>query len=163
MQHGTLQGRQAQKRKETDQQASCKSSASLFQLGFLGRRPRCAPSWGRCPCEGNHSHRKQRSLVGNRSRGIWSVAWKGIAPASFQESEDMHQTLPSEGRPLLGVAGLRGGQVAVSSHVLWIACGRLQLRGHRGHRGLFAPQSTCPGSSWRQVSHLPYTSTGLLR
>ena len=29
-------------------------------------------------------------------------------------------------------AGLRGGQLAVSSHVLWIVCGRLPLRGHRG-------------------------------
>ena len=24
-------------------------------------------------------------LFGNRSRGVWTVAWKGIAPASFQE------------------------------------------------------------------------------
>ena len=59
-------------------------------------------------------------------------------------------------------AGLRGGQLAVSSQVPWIVCGRLPLRG-TGDRGLFAPQSTCPGSSWRQGSHLPYTSTGLLR
>ena len=29
-------------------------------------------------------------------------------------------------------AGLRGGQVAVSSHVLWIVGGRLPLRGYRG-------------------------------
>ena len=29
-------------------------------------------------------------------------------------------------------AGLRGGQLAVSSHVPWIVCGRLPLRGHRG-------------------------------
>ena len=35
--------------------------------------------------------------------------------------------------------------------------------GGTGNRGLFAPQFTCPGSSWRQGSHLPYTSTGLLR
>ena len=32
-----------------------------------------------------------------------------------------------------------------------------------GDRGLFAPQSSCPGSSRRQESHLPCTSTGLLR
>ena len=31
--------------------------------------------------------------------------------------------------------------------------------GGTGDRGLFAPQSTCPGSSWRQGSHLPCTST----
>ena len=30
-------------------------------------------------------------------------------------------------------------------------------------RGLFAPQSSCPGSSRRQGSHLPCTSVGLLR
>ena len=30
-------------------------------------------------------------------------------------------------------------------------------------QGLFAPQSSCPGSSWRQGSHLLYTSAGLLR
>ena len=59
-------------------------------------------------------------------------------------------------------AGLPGGQLAVSSHVLWIVCSRLPLRWYRGP-GLFAPQSHCPRSSWRQGSHLPYTSTGLLR
>ena len=36
-------------------------------------------------------------------------------------------------------------------------------RGITGDRGLFAPQSSCPGSSRRQGSHLPYTSVGLLR
>ena len=35
--------------------------------------------------------------------------------------------------------------------------------GGTGDRGLFAPQSFCPGSSRRQGSHLPYTSVGLLR
>ena len=35
--------------------------------------------------------------------------------------------------------------------------------GSTGDWGLFAPQSSCPGSSWRQGSHLPCTSTGLLR
>ena len=35
--------------------------------------------------------------------------------------------------------------------------------GGTGDRGLFAPWSSCPGSSWRQGSHLPYTSTGLHR
>ena len=34
--------------------------------------------------------------------------------------------------------------------------------GGTGDRGLFAPQSFCPGSSRRQGSHLPYTSVGLL-
>ena len=33
----------------------------------------------------------------------------------------------------------------------------------RGPDSLFAPQSSCPGSSRRQGSHLPYTSVGLLR
>ena len=43
---------------------------------------------------------------------------------------------------------------------LWVvAC----HRGGTGNQGLFAPQSSCPGSSWRQGSHLPFTSTGLLR
>ena len=35
--------------------------------------------------------------------------------------------------------------------------------GGTGDRSLFAPQSSCPRSSWRQGSHLPYNSTGLLR
>ena len=35
--------------------------------------------------------------------------------------------------------------------------------GSTGDRSLFAPQISCPGSSRRQGSHLPYTSTGLLR
>ena len=35
--------------------------------------------------------------------------------------------------------------------------------GSTGDRGLFAPQSSCPGSSRRQGSYLPYTSVGLLR
>ena len=35
--------------------------------------------------------------------------------------------------------------------------------GGTGDRGLFAPQSSCPGYSRRQGSHLPYTSVGLLR
>ena len=35
--------------------------------------------------------------------------------------------------------------------------------GGTGDRGLFAPQSSCPGPSRRQGSHLPYTSVGLLR
>ena len=35
--------------------------------------------------------------------------------------------------------------------------------GGTGDRGLFAPQSSCPRSSRRQGSHLPYTSVGLLR
>ena len=34
--------------------------------------------------------------------------------------------------------------------------------GGTGDRGLFAPQSTCPGSSWKQGSHLPCTSTAPL-
>ena len=54
-------------------------------------------------------------------------------------------TLSSEGRPLLAVSG-------------W--CVVVCHCGGTGDRGLFAPQSTCPGSSWRQESHLPFTSTG---
>ena len=39
----------------------------------------------------------------------------------------------SEDRPLLAVSGSsRGGRLAVSSHVPWIVCGRLTLRGYRG-------------------------------
>ena len=70
-------------------------------------------------------------------------------------------TLSSD--PLLAVSGSSWGQLAVSSHVLWIACDRLPLRGYRGLGQSVAPQSSCPASSWRQGSHLPYTSTGLLR
>ena len=36
------------------------------------------------------------------------------------------------GRPLLAVSGSSCGQLAVSSHVLWIVCGRLPLREYRG-------------------------------
>ena len=72
-------------------------------------------------------------------------------------------TLSSEGRPLLAVRGSFWGPAEVSSHVLWIACGRLPLRGVQKTGQSAAPQSCCPGSSWRQGSHLPYISTGLLR
>ena len=44
----------------------------------------------------------------------------------------------------------------------WIVGGRLPLRGCRGPGQSVAPQSSCPGSSWRHGSHLPNTSTGLL-
>ena len=112
-QHETLQGRQAQTRtrvkdprkkgdpteEEGDRPADeQQSSVQLFPARFLGRCPRCARSWRRCPCEGNHSHRKQRSpvqeslprfldrgLEGNRSRklsGISPEVWP--APESLQ-------------------------------------------------------------------------------
>ena len=58
--------------------------------------------------------------------------------------------------------GLRGGQRRchrMSSGLRVVAC---HSRGTDRGRPV-APQSTCPGSSWRQESHLPYTSTGLLR
>ena len=54
-------------------------------------------------------------------------------------------------------AGLRGGQLAVSSQVHWNMGGRLPLRVYRGPGQSVAHQSFCPGSSWRQGSHLPYT------
>ena len=70
----------------------------------------------------------------------------------------------SEGRPLLAVNGSSRGVASlrvVKSHLgspdVVCHCGCT------GDRGLFAPQSTCPGTSRRQVSHLPYTSVGLLR
>ena len=83
----------------------------------------------------------------------------------------------SDPRTLLGVpspplsrsrrwpsAGLLvGGRLAVvMSHVVNsdVVC----RCGDRGDRGsLFASQSSCPGSSRRHGSHLPYTSVGLLR
>ena len=45
-----------------------------------------------------------------------------------------HHTSPSRRRAdrCWPSAGLRGGQLAVSSHVLWIVGGRLPLRGYRG-------------------------------
>ena len=59
------------------------------------------------------------------------------------------------GRPLLAVSGSsRGWPACLSSSRMWSAIA--------GDRGLFAPQSSCPGSSRRQGSHLPYTSMGLL-
>ena len=67
----------------------------------------------------------------------------------------------ARGWPSAGV--LVGGQLA-RRHVTPGKPGcALQLRGAQGGRGLFAPQSTCPGSSRRQGSHLPCTSVGLLR
>ena len=41
-------------------------------------------------------------------------------------------TLSSKGRPLLAVSGSPWGPAEVSSHVLWIVCGRFPLRGYRG-------------------------------
>ena len=72
------------------------------------------------------------------------------------------QDLFSEGRPLLAVSGFLFGPVDESSHVLWIARGRLQLRGYIGLGQSVAPQCSCAGSSRRQGSHLPQASVGLL-
>ena len=69
----------------------------------------------------------------------------------------------SEGHPLLAVSGSLWGPAEVSSQVPWNVGGTLPLRVYRGPEQSVVPQSTCPGSSWRQGSHLPYTSTGLLR
>ena len=60
-------------------------------------------------------------------------------------------------------AGLRGGQLAVSSHVLWIVGGRLPLREYRGPGPVRASVVSVPGSRSEQGSHLPYTCRGLLR
>ena len=46
-------------------------------------------------------------------------------------------------------AGLRGGQLAVSSQLTWIVC--------------VWPQLAYPGSSWEQGLYLPYTPMGPLR
>ena len=70
----------------------------------------------------------------------------------------------SEGCPLLAVSGSSRGWA--SSRVVKSHLGSPDVVCHcggTGDRGLFAPQSSCPVSSWRHVSHLPYTSTGLLR
>ena len=69
--------------------------------------------------------------------------------------------------PLSRRAGAAGRQrvfswvASVAIARSWIVCGRLPLRAYR--RQCVAPQSPCRGSSWRQGSHLPCTSTGLLR
>ena len=72
-------------------------------------------------------------------------------------------TLSSESRPLLAVSGSSWRPARSAVAVLWIVGGRLPLRVYRGPGQSVAPQSSCPGSSRRQGSHLPYTSVGLLR
>ena len=53
--------------------------------------------------------------------------------------------------------------VSVSSSHSWEARMWSAIPGAQGDRGLFAPKSSCPGSSRKQGPHLPYTSVGLLR
>ena len=48
------------------------------------------------------------------------------------------------------------GPAGVSSQVPW----SLAIAGHRRPGQSVAPQSSCPVSSWRHGSHLPYTSAG---
>ena len=67
----------------------------------------------------------------------------------------------SEGRPLLAVSESSWGPAGVSTHVFSGLCGRLPLPGHRGLGQSVAPQSSCPGFSGRQGSHLPYIFMGL--
>ena len=63
---------------------------STFSARFLGRRPRCARSWGRRPCEGNHSHHTQETCPGvaPRVNGLWlgreSLPQAWPAPESLQ-------------------------------------------------------------------------------
>ena len=69
-------------------------------------------------------------LVPSRTCDDWS---------SDQTSGPRPVTLSSEGRPLLAVSGSLRVPAEVSSHVLWIACDRLPLRGYRGLGQSVAP------------------------
>ena len=59
-----------------------------------------------------------------------------------------HVTVSSEDRPLLAVSGSLWEPAGVSSHVLWIACGRLPLRVHRGPGQCVAPVMCLTPSSY---------------
>ena len=61
-----------------------------------------------------------------------------------------HHTSPSRRRAdrCWPSAGLRGGQLAVSSHVLWIVGGRLPLRRYRGPEQSVAPVMCLTPSSY---------------
>ena len=69
-------------------------------------------------------------------------------------------TLSSEAARCWPSAGLRGGQLAVSSQVPRMVCGRLPLREHRGTGACSRLSRPVPGSRSEQGSHLPYTSEG---
>ena len=60
-------------------------------------------------------------------------------------------------------AGLRGGQLAVSSHVLWIVGGRLPLREYRGPGPVRASVVLSQVLAQRQGLHLPYSPRDRLR
>ena len=93
-----------------------------------------------------------------RSAKVCKTTGAGQTPGPFLVSRHPPPS-PAAGRQRVfsWVASLR----VVKSHL-----GSPDVVCHCGgtwDRGLFAPQSTYPGSSWRQGSHMPYTSTGLLR
>ena len=78
-----------------------------------------------------------------------------------------HHTSPSRRRAdrCWPSAGLRGGQLAVSSHVLWIVGGRLPLRGYRGPGQSVAPVTCLTSrsylSSWMsEIAKEPCPSCG---
>ena len=75
-----------QKRKETDQQTSSKAVLNFFQLGFWVGALVVLGLGDGALAKGITPIANRGLLFGNRSRGTWTVAWKGTAPASFQES-----------------------------------------------------------------------------
>ena len=85
--------------------------------------------------------------------------------AAAQTSEPRPVKLSSEGRPLLAVSRSLRVPAEASSHVLWIACGRLQWRGYRGLGQSVAPVMCLTPhsflSSWRsEIAKEPCPSCG---
>ena len=99
MQHGTLQGRRAQTR--TQRQGAPQESGRGGRLTSRRAAKQCSTFSARFFWVGALVVRRlvdgarvngltpianRGLLFGNRSRGIWTAAWKGKAPASYQES-----------------------------------------------------------------------------
>ena len=105
------------------------------------------------------------SRVGTRGIRPPAGAVENMRRLGLIRARDLVPSPPSsEGRPLLAVSGSSWGPARVSSSHTWEARMWSAFAGGTDYRSsLFAPQSSCPGSSWRQGSHLPYTSMGLLR
>ena len=116
-------------------------------FSFRGPTARCSVFWCKNRCL--YPPRPFASLATFLG---WDPSWCTVTP-SFVEP-------PTAGcqRVFSWVASLLS-----SSHTwearMWSATGGAQETGG----SLFAPQSSCPGSSRRQESHLLYTSVGLLR
>ena len=98
----------------------CRSGLSV-RRSSLERPPPWCPQGGLLP-----AHQEDKPLTGAveymRRLGLIRPFDPSWCPVTL--SQRAARCWPS--------AGLRGGQLAVSSHVLWIVCGRLPLRGYRG-------------------------------